>query len=121
MTPRQHRRPSPEAQGAVLANEAEGYLLAQTELDRARGEAALLCSRLPWLTTGQAEDLTLHYVRQRVGLTRQALQVTADRAQRLRGEYETRYRHLRRTLLRQHAACACLLIACCSLTCLLKR
>ncbi|WP_432084233.1 hypothetical protein [Streptomyces sp. WAC 04229] len=121
MTAGQRRQHSPEVQGAVLANEAEGYLLAQTELERARGEATVLCGRLPWLTTGQAENLTHHYVQQRMGLTRQALQVTADRAMRLRGEYETRYRHLRRTLLKQHAACACLLIAGCSLACLLNR
>ncbi|MFB7651566.1 MULTISPECIES: hypothetical protein [unclassified Streptomyces] len=121
MTARQRRQGSPDGEGAVLANEAEGYLLAQAELERARSEAAVLCCRLPWLTTGQAEDLTRHYVQQRLGLTRQALQVTADRAKRLRGEYENRYQHLRHALLKAHAVCACLLVAGCSLACLMNR
>ncbi|MFG3658488.1 hypothetical protein [Streptomyces sp. NPDC047706] len=110
-----------EAQGAVLANEAEGYLLAQAELGQARSEAAALCGRLPWLTTGQAEDLSRHYMEQRMGLTRQALQATADRAKLLRGEYEARYAELRQALLRVHTAGACLLVACCSAAVLLLR
>ncbi|MGW3864325.1 hypothetical protein ACWEDZ_22950 [Streptomyces sp. NPDC005047] len=121
MTASRRRDRAPDVEGAVLANEAEGYLLVQAELRRAREEAGSLCGRLPWLTTGQADDLTLHYVQQRMGLTQQALQVTADRAKRLRGEYETRYQHLRRILLKQHAACACMLIAGCSLAWLLNR
>ncbi|MGW3151643.1 hypothetical protein ACWDG1_44970 [Streptomyces sp. NPDC001177] len=95
-----------------IANDVEGYLLVRAEREQARREAEALCARLPWLTTGQAEDLTLHYIEQRLGLTRQALQATADRAGRLRGEYETRYRSLRRTLLQRHAATACVLLAC---------
>ncbi|MEV7996674.1 hypothetical protein AB0O67_33785 [Streptomyces sp. NPDC086077] len=119
---RSGRSGTPEdAQGAVLANEAEGYLLAQAEREQARSEAAALCGRLPWLTTGQAEDLTEHYVRQRLGLTRQALQATADRAKYLRGEYETRYAELRRVLLRVHTVCACLLVSGCSAALLLIR
>ncbi|WP_367320424.1 hypothetical protein [Streptomyces sp. HUAS ZL42] len=106
------RRGAPlDRQGGALANEVEGYLLAQAEREQAQREAEVLCARLPWLTTGQAEDLTRHYTEQRLGLTRQALQATADRAERLRGEYEARYAALRRTLLRRHAACACLLVA----------
>ncbi|MGW4518230.1 hypothetical protein ACWEO4_41330 [Streptomyces sp. NPDC004393] len=96
----------------TLANEVEGYLLLQAEREQAQREAEALCARLPWLTSAQAEDLARHYTEQRLGLTRQALQATADRAKRLRGEYETRYATLRRTLRRRHAVCACLLIAC---------
>ncbi|MET8956822.1 hypothetical protein [Streptomyces sp. NPDC004533] len=96
----------------TLANEVEGYLLLQAEREPAQREAEALCARLPWLTSAQAEDLARHYTEQRLGLTRQALQATADRAKRLRGEYETRYATLRRTLRRRHAVCACLLIAC---------
>lgn len=110
---------SPDPSGAPLnrragslANEVEGYLLLQAEWEQAQREAAALCSRLPWLTTGQAEDLAHHYVEQRLGLTRQALQAVADRANRLRGEYEARYAALRHTLLRRHAICACVLFVC---------
>ncbi|MEU3979129.1 hypothetical protein AB0F77_03315 [Streptomyces sp. NPDC026672] len=104
-------RPDARAAGqrGSVANEVEGYLLLHAEREQARHEAETLCARLSWLTTAQAEDLTLHYTEQRLGLTRQALQVTADRAQRLRGEYEARYRALRHSLLRRHAVYACLL------------
>ncbi|WP_030410416.1 hypothetical protein [Streptomyces sp. NRRL S-1448] len=110
-SPSRHGAPR-DRQSAALANEVEGYLLAQAEREQARREAAALCARLTWLTTGQAEDLARHYTEQRLGLTRQALQATADRAKRLRGEYEARYAELRRALLRRHAVCACLLFVC---------
>jgi hypothetical protein len=103
----------------------EGYLLLQAEREQAQREAEALCARLPWLTHGQAEDLTRHFTEQRLGLTREALQAIADRAKRLRGEYEARYATLRRTLLRRHAVCACLVMACSTVagvgTCLLAR
>ncbi|MFD8542446.1 hypothetical protein [Streptomyces sp. NPDC059649] len=111
-SPSRHRDAPLDRQSAALANEVEGYLLVQAEREQARREAEALCARLTWLTTGQAQDLARHYTDQRLGLTRQALQVTADRAKRLRGEYEARYATLRRTLLRRHAACACLLFVC---------
>ncbi|MFE3637726.1 hypothetical protein [Streptomyces cellostaticus] len=104
-------RPGAPRDGS-LANEVEGYLLLHAELEQARHEAETLCARLPWLTTGQAEDLTRHYTEQRLDLTRRALQATADRAKRLRGEYEARYRALRRTLVRRHAMAACFLLTC---------
>ncbi|MFI0151353.1 hypothetical protein [Streptomyces lydicus] len=112
MTSPGRQGPPLAGQGAALANEVEGYLLAQAEREQAQHEAQALCRRLTWLTRGQAEDLTRHYTEQRLGLTRQALQATADRAKRLRGEYEARYAALRRTLLRRHAVCACLLFGC---------
>ncbi|GAB7035741.1 hypothetical protein AB0G35_15480 [Streptomyces sp. NPDC021749] len=112
MTSPSRHRAALDRQGAALAHEVEGYLLVQAEREQARCEAEALCARLTWLTTGQAEDLTRHYTEQRLGLTRQALQATADRAKRLRGEYESRYAALRRALLRRHAACACLLFVC---------
>jgi hypothetical protein len=69
--------------------------------------------------------VTRHCTQQRLGLTRQALQVTADRALRLRAEYEARYAALRRTLLKWHAACAVRLLTATgtvgSTSCLLTR
>jgi hypothetical protein len=101
----------PNRQAARLANEVEGYLLLQAERDQALHEARTLCSRLPWLTTAQAEEVVRHYIEQRLGLTRQALQITADRAHQLRAEYEARYAALRHTLLTWHATCASLIVA----------
>ncbi|MFF8669760.1 hypothetical protein [Streptomyces sp. NPDC015242] len=96
----------------ALAAEAEGYLLAHAHHEQIRREAAELRARLPWLTTSQAEELTGHYVRLRLDVSRQLLLGTVRRAEQLRAEYEDRYAALRRVLLRRHAAAACAVLAC---------
>ncbi|MFD6036775.1 hypothetical protein ACFWHF_19915 [Streptomyces griseoincarnatus] len=96
---------------AVMA-EAEGIVMARSHIAEARREAEALCAGLPWLTTGQAEDLTRHYVDRRVDLTRQMLRTTVRRADELRREYEARYAELRGALLRRHVAWASGLLAC---------
>ncbi|MEU0075225.1 hypothetical protein ABZ027_37670 [Streptomyces sp. NPDC006332] len=120
------RHEAPDAgRGNLLADTVEGYLLARTHHDQARREAERLCARLPWLSTAQAEDVTRHFVHQRIELTRQMLLSTTERAAELRQEYECRYVELRRALLRRHAACASALLACtgavCTAACLLAR
>ncbi|ELS50857.1 hypothetical protein [Streptomyces viridochromogenes] len=100
-----------EELGAALAHEIEGHLLAAAHRDAARREASALCARLPWLTAAQAEDVSHHYMQQRLDVTRMMLRVLTDRAEQLRHEYETRYAALRRTLLKRHAAAACALLA----------
>ncbi|WP_409468721.1 hypothetical protein [Streptomyces sp. HC307] len=97
---------------SALAAEAEGYLLAQAHHRDARREAKALCARMPWLTTAQAEEVTHHYIEQRIDLTRRMLQATAQRAVELRQEYEDRYAVLRRDLRKRHVACACAVMAC---------
>jgi len=93
------------------AHTVEGYLLARAHHDQAHREADDLCARMPWLTTAQAEDLTHHYVEQRLQLSRQLLRDAADRAAHLRQEYEDRYVGLRRDLFRRHTAGACAVVA----------
>ncbi|CAL9336666.1 hypothetical protein SUDANB132_00180 [Streptomyces sp. enrichment culture] len=80
--------------------------MARAHRAEAHQDAQDLCDALPWLTTAQAEDLTRHYVSHRIALSRRMLTATVHRAHELRDEYETRYQHLRRSLLRSHAACA---------------
>ncbi len=108
-----------------VADEAEGFLLARAHHEQAHREAEALCARLPWLTTVQAEDVTHHYVRQRIDISRQVLLATVQRAAELRQEYEARYAALRRALLKRHAAGACAVLACAggvgTLACLLSR
>ncbi|WP_338895299.1 hypothetical protein WBG99_05900 [Streptomyces sp. TG1A-60] len=103
----------------------EGYLLARTHQEQALREAEDLCARMPWLTTAQAEDVTHHYLRRRIDLTRRILLSTTERAAQLQEEYETRYALLRRSLLKRHAACASAFLACSggisTLICLLTR
>ncbi|MFE7837057.1 hypothetical protein ACFU53_13725 [Streptomyces sp. NPDC057474] len=103
----------------------EAYLLVHAHHQQAHREAENLCARMPWLTTAQAEDLTRHYLRQRIDLTRRMLLTTTERATQLRQEYETRYALLRRSLLKRHAACASAVLACVggitTLACLLTR
>lgn len=120
-----HDAPADDRRGSGLADEVEGYLLAQTHREQAQREAEELCSRMPWLTADQAEDVTRHYVGHRIALTRQMLSATVKRAAELRQEYESRYAELRRDLLRRHAVCAAAVLACAggvsTLACLLTR
>ena len=110
---RRGRRGTPDGEpSSVLADETEGYLLAHAHRHQARREAEDLCARLPWLTTAQAEELTAHYVRRRLDVTRQLMLGSLRRAAELREEYESRYAELRRALLRRHAAGACAVLAC---------
>lgn len=102
----------PDGRGRLLAHRVEGFLLAHTHHEQAHREAETLCSRLPWLTSAQAEEVTRQYVRQRIELTRRMLLITTERADQLRQEYEARYAVLRRDLLRRHAVCACAVVAC---------
>ncbi|GKQ41464.1 hypothetical protein [Streptomyces sp. A012304] len=108
---RRGRRRASYDEGNALANTVEGYLLARAHHDEARREAEDLCARMPWLTTAQAEDVTRHYVRQRIALTRRMLRTTTERAAELRREYEDRYAVLRRELLRRHTVGACAVLA----------
>ncbi|KOX06189.1 membrane protein [Streptomyces sp. NRRL B-1140] len=95
-----------------MADETEGFLLAHSHRDQAQQEAEELCARMPWLTTAQVEEITGHYVRRRLDVTRQLMLGTVRRADELRQEYESRYIRLRRALLRRHAAGACAVLAC---------
>ncbi|MFD7696725.1 hypothetical protein [Streptomyces sp. NPDC059805] len=110
MRPGRHDAPAGERDSAV-ADEAAGYLLVHDHHVQACREAEELCARLPWLTTAQAEDVSRHYVQQRVDLTRRMLRATVERAGQLREEYEARYAELRRALLRRHALAGCALVA----------
>ncbi|HLL35104.1 MAG TPA: hypothetical protein VK545_14725 [Streptomyces sp.] len=67
---------------------------------------------MPWLTSAQADDVTRHYVEQRLEATRYMLRETVDRAARLRQEYEDRYAALRRDLLTRHTAAAYAVLVC---------
>ncbi|MFE1248420.1 hypothetical protein [Streptomyces sp. NPDC058735] len=101
-----HETPA-SARRSALAEEVEGFLLARSHHDQIRSEAEDLCARLPWLTSAQAGELTAHYVRLRLDVSRRLLLGTVQRAEELRREYEGRYAELRATLLRRHAAGAC--------------
>ncbi|MEW2249271.1 hypothetical protein ACFW6K_20245 [Streptomyces sp. NPDC058733] len=99
-------------QAAVLANEVEGFLLAEADRERARRDAEAFCARLPWLTTAQAEEVARLYTEEHIELTRQRLRQTLRRAAELRHEYEARYAELRHRLLIRHAVCASAVLAC---------
>ncbi|MEH0630875.1 hypothetical protein [Streptomyces stelliscabiei] len=95
----------------ALVGEVEGYLKARICHLQAREEAEALCSRLPWATTAQAEEITRHYIEQRLTRTRHTL---AHHLDELRDQYENRYQELRRDLLKRHIAGACVVLAGCA-------
>lgn len=74
----------------------EGYLLYQSHVSNARAEAERFAQRLPWLTSGQHEELVRLYAAERMALSRRLLRATADRCAELRAEYTERYQQLRR-------------------------
>lgn len=95
----------PTAEGDANAEAAEGiarlegYLLWQAELTGARAEAEEFARRLPWLTSGQYEELVRQYAEARIALSRRVLRAVAHRCGELRAEYSERYALLRRRLL----------------------
>lgn len=93
------RRPAREAAEGI--NRIEGYLLCQAERGRARAEAEAFAARLPWLTTGQREEVIRVYTDDRMALTRRVLQGVVDRCAELREEYTARYLQLCRRVLAQ--------------------
>ncbi|MFE3648166.1 hypothetical protein ACFXPZ_37830 [Streptomyces sp. NPDC059101] len=80
---------------ARTIHEIEGYLLWEAEKERARGQAAEFCDRLPWLTDSQREDVVRHYCREQREMSRSYLERIAVRSASLRTEYESAYRTLR--------------------------
>jgi hypothetical protein len=82
----------------------EGYLLLERERTTAHQEAEAFAQHLPWLTTGQHEEVVHLYTQHRLAVSHRSWQATAHRARQLRGEYQTRYDALRRRLLRRCVA-----------------
>jgi len=89
--------PAPVGAEAVQGiRRLEGYLLFASRREEARRGADRLADQLPWLTSGQREDLTRVYVRDRMALYRDVNASLVERAAELRAEYTERYRLLRR-------------------------
>lgn len=77
----------------------EGYLLWHAEAEKARCEAERFADRMPWLTTGQREEVVRLHIEERLELSRCYLERIRDRCAELRGEYADRYTQLRLRLL----------------------
>ncbi|MEU8917293.1 hypothetical protein [Streptomyces nigrescens] len=76
----------------------------QAENARARAEADNFADQLPWLTTGQREEVVRLCTQDRLELNRRYLERIKDRCVELRGEYSARYERLRCQLLSVVAA-----------------
>ena len=77
----------------------EGYLLWQAEVATAQRDAAAFTDLLPWLTTGQREEVARAFAQERLRLSRLAVTHVAQRCRDLRSEYEERYRRLKKGLV----------------------
>ncbi|MGY5124253.1 hypothetical protein [Streptomyces nigrescens] len=82
----------------------EGYLFLRAEYEKARTEADNFADQLPWLTTGQREEVVRLCTQDRLELNRRYLERIRDRCIELRGEYSARYEQLRGQLLSVVAA-----------------
>ncbi|MFE0798510.1 hypothetical protein [Streptomyces sp. NPDC058812] len=87
------------ATARVLINEIEGHLLVAATREEGRSAAARFAARFDWLTGHQRSEVERRFEAEYLVLARGSWQRTAERAERLRGEYERRYRALRRRLL----------------------
>ncbi|SEG69192.1 hypothetical protein SAMN05216223_108160 [Actinacidiphila yanglinensis] len=87
--------------------EVEGFLLWNAEVEEARRRAREFTDLLPWLTTGQRDDVERVYVADRTADSRAMLARICERAGELRLEYTARYVSLRRRCVAVSAAVAC--------------
>jgi hypothetical protein len=92
----------------------EGYLLSQTYRQNARAEAEAFADRLPWLTSGQHDEVVRLYTVERMRLTKRVLEATVHRCGELREEYTERYELLRGRLLRRVTAVVLAAVAVCA-------
>ncbi|MFF0513401.1 hypothetical protein [Streptomyces sp. NPDC004250] len=102
----------PPAAARALINEIEGHLLVAATREEGRTAAARFSASLDQLTGHQLRQVEDRFEAEYLALSRASWQRTAERAGRLRGEYEERYRALRRRLL-----AGCLLGWCAALGC----
>ncbi|WP_435253056.1 hypothetical protein [Streptomyces tendae] len=96
----------------ALVSEIEGHLLVAATRAEGRTAAARFTAPFDWLGDDGRRDVEERFEAEYLALARASWQRTAERAGRLRGEYEERYRALRRRLLT-----GCLLGACAVLGC----
>nr|WP_042417039.1 hypothetical protein [Streptacidiphilus anmyonensis] len=90
----------------------EGYLYWQAETARAQEEAERFADRLPWLTSGQREDVIRLYREERLVTSRAFLDRIAERVRGLQQEYAARYQQLKiRVVAASFAATAGLVAA----------
>ncbi|MEU6372327.1 hypothetical protein [Streptomyces sp. NPDC046909] len=80
-------------------NDIEGHLLLAATREEGRTAAERFTAPLDWLTDAQRAEVERRFEAEYLALARGSWQRTAARARRLRDEYETAYRGLRRRLL----------------------
>ncbi|MFI1722827.1 hypothetical protein [Streptomyces sp. NPDC020489] len=80
-------------------NDVEGHLLLAATREEGRTAAERFTAPLSWLTDTQRAEVERRFEAQYLALARASWQGTALRAERLRDEYESVYRGLRRRLL----------------------
>ncbi|NNN30128.1 hypothetical protein HLK59_07080 [Streptomyces sp. S3(2020)] len=80
-------------------NDIEGHLLLAATREEGRTAAERFTAPLDWLTDAQRAEVERRFEAEYLALARSSWQRTAVRAGRLRDEYESAYRGLRRRLL----------------------
>ena len=93
------RQPETESEIAAGIARIEGYLLARSHVQEAERDAEAFADRMPWLTTGQREEVVRVYTGDRIAVSRRVLEALVARSQELRAEHTARYEELRRRLL----------------------
>ncbi|OWA13964.1 hypothetical protein B9W62_02975 [Streptomyces sp. CS113] len=96
----------------ALVGEIEGHLLVAAARAEGRTAAARFTAPFDWLGDARRREVEERFEAEYLTLARTSWQRTAERAGRLRGEYEERYRALRRRLLAGFLLGACAVFGC---------
>ncbi|MFG2317040.1 hypothetical protein [Streptomyces tendae] len=96
----------------ALVGEIEGHLLVAAARAEGRTAAARFTAPFDWLGDARRREVEERFEAEYLALARTSWQRTAERAGRLRGEYEERYRALRRRLLAGFLLGACAVLGC---------
>lgn len=91
--------------------QVEGYLLWQGELAEARRSAKVFADKLPWLTTGQRDEIVRLYTSERVAYSAAAVVRNAERIRIIQSQYVARYRLLKARVLGAALAATALVAA----------
>ncbi|MFJ6912322.1 hypothetical protein ACIQUX_00010 [Streptomyces sp. NPDC101133] len=96
----------------ALVREIEGHLLVAATRAEGRTAAARFTAPFDWLGDDRRREVEERFEAEYLVLARESWQRTAERAGRLRGEYEERYRALRRRLLAASLLGVCAVLGC---------
>lgn len=88
--------PPVEQEAADGIRRMESLLVFHAELHQARTRTHAFTEQMPWLTTGQREEIAQLYTEQHLALSKKVMRALVAHITELRSHYTTRYETLKR-------------------------